>query len=415
MRNTIFGLFTLATAVAGRSCGSRPTTTTTTPQPPDSTPSPPIVKPSVEACKLPGRSDVYSSVGFDLPNDCVSGTGTLNAFMIFVDFSDAPAPSNDPPSNLRDFLEPAAEWYSKASLDALSLNVTADVSRYYRMPASAASYHWETGLTYAEHQVYIQDALQAYTAYGASPPLPETEILYVVPTRAASGYITRSIAFNGRTNTREGVYVAKRAITFGTDLFNSWGYQTLNHESGHAMCLPDYYPYADGSDTREYVGGWSAMGFLGGPGVDFFAWDKWRLGWIKDENVDCVSAKGTTQHTLRPIEVKGGTNAVVIALSQTTAVVAEARAAEGLDSSICASGVLLYTIDTTVASGSGPIRVIDTKPSSGGCSGNELNDAPLSLGQTQKPYDSYEIPGLGINVKLTSETGGEYRITVEYS
>uniref|UniRef100_A0A8H7N741 Peptidase M6-like domain-containing protein n=1 Tax=Bionectria ochroleuca TaxID=29856 RepID=A0A8H7N741_BIOOC len=375
MRNTILGLFTLATAVAGRSCGSRPTTTTTTLQPPDSTPSPPIVKPSVEACKLLGRSDVYSSVGFYFPNDCVSGTGTLNAFMIFVDFSDAPAPSNDPPSNLRDFLEPAAEWYSKASLGALSLNVTADVSRYYRMPAAS---------------VYIQDALQAYTDNGESPPLPETEILYVVPTRAASGYITRSIAFNGRTNTREGVYVAKRAITFGTDLFDSWGYQTLNHESGHAMCLPDYYPYADGSDTHE-------------------------LGWIKDENVDCVSAKGTTQHTLTPIEVKGGTNAVVIVLSQTTAVVAEARAAEGLDSSICASGVLLYTIDTTVASGSGPIRVIDTKPSSGGCSGNELNDAPLSLGQTQKPYDSYEIPGLGINVKLTSETGGEYGITVEYS
>ncbi|KAH7014813.1 hypothetical protein EDB80DRAFT_831543 [Ilyonectria destructans] len=369
---------------------------------------------TLSSCKLPAQDNVHFSVGFNYAGDCVPTSGELQAFMIFVDFSDAEAPSNDPPENLRDFFLPnAVEWYTKASNGALSLNITADVSRYYRMPAPAASYHWETGLSSQEHQAYIQDALQAYTENGSRPPPPETEVLYVVPTRSASSYITRSIALDARVNTREGVYVARKTITFGTDPFDTWGFKTLNHETGHAMCLPDYYPYAAGLTTEHYVGGWSAMGLIGGPAPDFFAWDKWRLGWLSDENIDCVLEHGTSEHILTPLEVTGGTKGVVIAVNETAAVVAEVRVAEGLDSNICAPGVLLYTIDTAIASGNGPIRVLDANPSSGGCGGanGELNDATLSLDGGERGYD---VPGLGISVKLVSQDGGNFKIQVHY-
>jgi hypothetical protein len=118
---------------------------------------------SVQSCKLQAPSDADSSAGFITSNNCVSSTGNVRGFMIFVDFSDAEAPADDPPENLRDFFLPdTIEWYTTASNGALSLNVTADVSRYYRMPASAASYNFENNRTYASHISYIQDALQAY-------------------------------------------------------------------------------------------------------------------------------------------------------------------------------------------------------------------------------------------------------------
>ncbi|KAI5455630.1 hypothetical protein BGZ63DRAFT_475998 [Mariannaea sp. PMI_226] len=367
----------------------------------------------VSACKLPALNDVYLSIGFNYAGDCVPSAGKVDAYMIFVDFSDAEAPGNDPPENLREFFFPnAADWYTRASYGAFSLSVAADVSRYYRMPAPAASYNWDSGFTYEQHQAYIQDVLQAYTDHGNRPPPPETEVLYVVPTRSAGPYMTRSMAFQGRVYTQNGAYVARKAVTFGADPFQTWGFKALNHETGHTMCLPDYYPYAPGLDTGYYVGGWSAMGFIAGPAPDFFAWDKWRLGWLSDDNIECVTVRGISEHILTPLEAAGGIKAVVIKANETAALVAEARTAESLDSSICAPGVLLYTVDTTIPTGNGPIRVLDANPLSGGCDNDELNDATLSL---DGKASSYEVSGWGLAVKLVSEEGGKFKIRVVYS
>ncbi|EEU34971.1 uncharacterized protein NECHADRAFT_92331 [Fusarium vanettenii 77-13-4] len=359
---------------------------------------------SKTACKLPAVDDVDLSVGFNYNGDCAPSTGTLNGFMIFVDFSDAEPAQGETPQSLYDAVVPqTTEWYKQASQGALSLNVTGDLSKFYRMPASAASYGWERGLTWAEHQAYIQDALDAYTAKGTRPPPPQSDVLYVVPVNSAGGRgISRSITFVTRANTRQGDYVARKTVTVATDAFTTWGPKSwiaLAHETGHTMCLADFYPFED-LGLGYYVGGWSAMGDVSGVGPDFFAWDKWRLGWLKDESIDCVSERGTTEHTLTPLELKTSDNdikAVVIAVSQTSALVAEARIPEGLDSGVCAPGVLLYTVDTSVKSGYGPVRVLDVTPGSGGCGTNPVydkNDGTLSLApggvtvvkQTEKSY-----------------------------
>ncbi|KAM5349934.1 hypothetical protein ACJ41O_006439 [Fusarium nematophilum] len=367
------------------------------------------------SCKLPADPSVELSIGFDSPGDCVPGAGTVRALMLFVDFSDAEASEDESPEELRDFFLPdAADWFNKASYGTLDLDVTADITKFYRMPASAASYNWEAGFTWEQHQAYIQDALDAYTDKGARSAPEETDILYVVPTRNAGNLVSRSVAFNSPIDTRQGDRVARRTITFGTDTFETWGFKALNHETGHAFCLPDYYPLTGDFPTGYYVGGWSAMGDIAGVGPDFFAWDKWRLGWISDDAVDCVAKSGTTEHILTPLEVQGGKKAVVIAASTTSAVVAEVRVAGGLDPSVCAPGVLLYTVDTTKASGDGPIRVLDANPNSRGCGGDdnaELNDSTLSL---ESGSSSYEVPGWGLKVTLVEASGEKYKIRVEY-
>lgn len=148
-----------------------------------------------------------------------------------------------------------------------------------------------------------------------------------------------------------------------------------------------------------------------GPSPDYFAWDKWRLGWLSDEQIYCVAEAGSTTHTLTPLEMTGGSKAVVIKHNSTNVLVAELRSADGLDSASCSTGVLLYTISTATATGEGPVRVLDTTPASGGCAGDELNDAPLSLAGTT----SYTISEWGITITVVSESSDGTDIQIDVS
>ncbi|TGJ87369.1 hypothetical protein E0Z10_g1407 [Xylaria hypoxylon] len=355
----------------------------------------------ITACKLAANQNVYLSAGFGYELNCAPSVGTLSAFMMFVDFPDQGADESTP-EVLRDFLLPrAADWYDRASYGALDLLVMADTSRFYRMPATAASYNWERGLTAEKHQRYIQDALAAYNA-----PIPVVDVLYIVPTANATA-ITYSPTFMGNVTTRDGTYVAKKSVTFGYDAYKTWGSLVLNHETGHAMCLPDYYPF-NGSATGLFIGGWDLMGLISGPSPDYLAWDKWRLGWLSDNQVDCVAEAGQTSHVLSPLEVSGGKKAVVIKHNDTNALVAELRSSRSLDSASCATGILLYTVSTMIATGGGPMRVLDPTPSSGGCGGDELNDATLTVDGTS----SYIIADWHVEIKVVGRVGENYEIMV---
>ncbi|EXK84454.1 hypothetical protein FOQG_11490 [Fusarium oxysporum f. sp. raphani 54005] len=192
-------------------------------------------------CKLP-RTDAHFSVGHGFQDDCISGTGTIQGYMIFVDFSDAQSPASESVKELRDLLVPdAAKWYQTASYGQLELNITADTSKFYRMPKSAASYRWEEGFGAEQHLSYIQDALDAYTSNGARAPPAETDILYIATTRN-NDKMTRSLGSSFSVSTRNGKLVSRRAVTSGANPYISWGYKAVNHETGHSMCLPDYYP-----------------------------------------------------------------------------------------------------------------------------------------------------------------------------
>ena len=328
--------------------------------------------------------------------------------MIYVDFPDAH--SIETTSSLHDFFLPAATtWYKTASYNKLTLTVSTNVNTgFLRMPATSDSYGWARGLTSETHYKYIQDALDAYVAAGGN--LTPVDVLYIVPTAAAT-QISFSPTYMGPVSPRTGgsPVVAKRCVTIGMDAYNYWGYKVINHETGHTMGLSDMYPFS-GGPTGQYVGGWDIMGLISGPSPDYFGWDKWRLGWIDDTNVTCVSTTGTTTHTLSPLEtaaVSGAVKTVVVKKSSTYALVAEARTNKGVDSGACAQGVLIYRVYTNIATGNGPFQVIDAKPSSGGCAGDELNDAVLTLAGVKT------LTVDGVTFTLTSVSGANYKITVK--
>ncbi|KAF4452311.1 hypothetical protein F53441_4829 [Fusarium austroafricanum] len=370
-------------------------------------------------CKLPTQKEYPYGMSYNLHDGCPSATGTLNAFMFFVDFPDAV--DGGSPKALHDKMVPGAtEWYEKASYGKLKLKVTADTSAYHRMPKPIAEYNWmgRNGNGWFI-EPYIQDAIDAFTAKGTRSP-PEVDVLYIVPTGRAANYMARSITRYEPISTRQGKKVTfKKTVTFGAA---DWDLnaKTMIHETGHTICLPDYYSFS--SYAGLYVGGYSIMAQTEGIAPDFFAWDKYRLGWIQDKAVDCVLEAGSTTHVLTPLAVDGaGKKAVVIAGSETTALIAEVRIPAGVDEKVCAPGVILTTINTRMAAGNGLIKVVDATPGSLGCVGNldDLNDAALSLtlkgskSLAYAPVSSLDVPGWDVKVTLVSVKDQEYTIRVD--
>ncbi len=85
------------------------------------------------------------------------------------------------------------------------------------------------------------------------------------------------------------------------------------------------------------------------------AWHKWKLGWLDTSAIYCATS--TAEVVLTPISTSPGTKAIVVKIDADTALVAELRRQTGADSRLCDSGLLVYTVEASVASGAGPVQV----------------------------------------------------------
>jgi hypothetical protein len=199
------------------------------------------------------------------------------------------------------------------------------------------------------------------------------------------------------------------AVLVGSDRLTrpTHGSEQIIHETGHAFGLPDLYGELDA------VGGWDPMSFAAQPGAEFLGWQRWKFGWLDPAQVRCVEPGRTVQATLAPLETAGGTKLLVAPLSATRALVIENREPIGLDAHLCDKGVLVYTVDGSVAYPGAPIHVLAAHP------GTDTDpaklqqcavkyDAPLDFGagETSSLTDS------GVRVDLVSTDGSSYVVRV---
>ncbi|KAF2668751.1 M6 metalloprotease, partial [Microthyrium microscopicum] len=312
--------------------------------------------------------------------------------MFFVDFPDAIA--NDTTQSLYDkFFPESQQWYDTSSYGRLNLTVDADKSKFYRMANPSSFYTWNR--SGPKMGAYMRDAVAAIgTSYKYSP----SDVVYIVPTRNAA-QISFSPTSTSPLKMADGTRMGA-AVTFGQDLHLKWGYKVLNHETGHVMGLPDLYP-PDGLKlpVGAWAGGFDIMGLINGTSPELLAWHKWKLGWIDDNQVDCISTAGTTKHSLDPIEVPGGTKMVTVRLNNTAVLAFEVRTDLAQDKGSCSQGLLPYVVRTDGGYSAPPIKVIDTHPSLAGCHmnrGGHLNSSPLDFGKEQK----IDLPEYGVQVTL---------------
>jgi M6 family metalloprotease-like protein len=334
--------------------------------------------PSATECRLPAAVDGLGS-GFPVDEQALPATGTLKAALLFADFEDHPA-SVGSLDEANANLASGIEYLERVSGGRLDVETTTS-DGWVRMPEPSTAYPFERGLSYEDHVRYIGDAIAAAdNAFDFS----DVDVVWVTATKEAPN-ITYSPTTNFLDVTADGNHLT-HAVTFGYDQWR-WGGLVLAHESGHTLGLPDLYlfeaPPEDPGNWHAAVGGWDLMGLISGQGPEYFAWHRWQLGWLDDAQVVCADARRATTALLRPVAGSGDAPPwqdamVVYRLSETRAVVVENRQPVGYDEGIGTSGALVYTVDTSVPSGEGPVRVVDSTPGSA----DGLDDAPFAPGSS---------------------------------
>jgi M6 family metalloprotease-like protein len=299
----------------------------------------------------------------------------VNMLVLFVEFpdrraADAPAPYTSIPPYM-EFLQGSVNWYATSSYGQLRFSLSSpqrdrDLG-WIMMSKNAGEYPWG-GRTH-EMFAYIREACQsAYDHWDVKPD--DYDMLLIMPAGGKSGLrngpsnINMDPGDGEQPNVKHAAYFDRdkqphyigTALTAGNDLFR-WGYRWLIHEAGHAFGFPDLYMYrptVNGVRVGSffYCGGWDMMGNIAGHSTDYLAWHKWKLRWIRDDQVDVVSQSSLVpnRHFITPVETPGGTKMVVVRTGLSTAYVVEFRTRLGvnaLDSRGKYSGVLLYRIDAS--------------------------------------------------------------------
>ena len=218
-------------------------------------------------------------------------------------------------------------------------------------------------------------------------------------------------------------------MTYGQDMFQSWGYKIINHEAGHDISFPESYD-GSSSNTHRWIGGWDLMGDILGHAPDYMSWNKWKVGWFDDFDFGCLASDGTAEYNLSPSEAMsdGGLTkkGVVVRTGPTSAIIAELRepvrndatfvAPAGVPGSsrMCDWGVLLYKLDVTKLNSYGSIQVVDNQPLSTtwGCT-RDVDIATLGKGQGDGPT-KYEDPDTGtvFEVQSIDDAAGTARLKV---
>jgi M6 family metalloprotease-like protein len=335
----------------------------------------------------------------------------ISAVMLFVDFPDLHG--RESTSALYRTLVPSARrWYDQVSYGRLRLRVTA-VHRWFRMPRQLREYNL-IGADWGLQREYISEAV---AAANESVDFSAYELVYVVAPKGTK--IERSPAFEAYAGS--GIPVDGTELRFGATFFEDtkvdarYASNVLIHETGHIIGLPDLYdvPHPKFWSLFRFVGGWDMMSW-NDPGFDFLAWEKWKLGWLAPSQLACLDRPGQMTATLTPLERAGGLKAIVMQTSDSRAFVVEARRRIGQDTGLCAEGVLVYTVDASVRSGDGPVRVRAAEPDRS----SELRDrcgplynAPFARGRGRIARFEDAPAGISVNVIRSGRSGYRVRVT----
>lgn len=360
-----------------------PPTTTTTAPPPTTTTLDQTVHPPA-ACRLPDTANEgHIGSGFPRPADRIPPIGTVNAAVLFADFDDVPATMT--PEDVFAMVSPGAQdYFATVSYGRMELILQPHL-KWLRLREPSATYG-DAVLSFDAHRAHLQEAMD----------LADHEVdfsdsdLVVVLNNPNADAIPYGPTFTGFSDpvgaiTADGALITN-GVTSGVDL-SFWGFLWLNHEMGHSMGLVDLYSY---EGLPGFTGEFSLMNDIAGEAPEYLAYERWLLGWLDDDQIVCQADDRVT--ALTPIEAEGGTKAVILPIGDSRSLVVESRRALGYDSALQRTGALVYTLDSAIPSGFGPIEVT-----------NE--------GQTLQERESVTVDGYTVTVLASGPNGDTVQVS----
>jgi M6 family metalloprotease-like protein len=320
-----------------------------------------------------------------------------------VDFPDLVSPTKDSP-DFSPLISSIENFYKSQSGGKLEFKWTV-ASEFSRMSKSIESYGVGTRASGSVWQLNydIQDlAFQKYNKEDFD------FIIGSAPTTTTRELIASSPAFG----TRDAKY--KGATYLGGDYWSGGRQWTIPaHEFGHfALGIADLYDFkssmlgASGFEAQfQHMGVFDIMNWAGGAGLELTAWSRWVAKLISDSQILC-QPQTRTLTMLEPIEsVNSSVKGIVIPISSKSVLVIENRTAQGFDSRLPegAQGVIVYSVDTSIESGQGPMRMVRKI----GSSDNLFRDNALKKGES--------MTHLGYTIKVVEQFEGNAYIEIQRS
>jgi M6 family metalloprotease-like protein len=370
---------------------------------------------SSSECKLRKPSNLsmddgpMGSVGFPKTADALPSAGKVKGLVLFADFPDVVATSGIKSPWISSSIPNAEKLFAFSSYGKMKLKIDLsdkvyrinNQSTYYNLRAEPSGGPIANGPPPKLEEVITEALIAADSDIDFSQYAFVTVATPQSPTLSLSGVTGMRPGprqFDGVTYTKAS-FMPLDALTPLDKAF-----RTLNftHDIGHMLGL--MHPYITTGQGQPVIGAWDIMWNFALQN-DFFGWNKWKLDWITDEQISCLSSSPTKILTqlLSPIgSPTKSQKMVVIKLSDASALVIEVRRKtpfENLKSSD--EGVIVYKVDSTKVDGSGPFTIVSNRKKE-----ITYQNFRQILG-TMKPGESVLNSGYEISV-LKSVTTGDY-------
>jgi M6 family metalloprotease-like protein len=362
-------------------------------------------------CKIkdatyPNDSNYYVSSAFTTPPYSLAGKSEVTLSWIPVSFKDRPLPDKLYQAAIKTASE-AEGFYEFNSYGRVNFSFSVPTKdSWINLPNNVKFYEnlWASMNTQQVEQYLIERA-------GANGASLSDVITFIFPEGSYS--ITKNSSYDRdlKHKLKDGFIPSARVYGIH-DRIEGIGTNGFTHGIGHAMySFEDLYIFGGNSASgkNEQPGnGWDVM--IGGG--EFFLWQKWHIGWLKDDEVNCVTSS-TEPKTLylEPFQSSTGKKLIVIKVNSSKVVLAEYRTntaksilkdynvcqkggVSGCSSKYMHSGLLIYDLDTTRGHGAGPFKVSKNDK-------EKLIEVGGSLTYEGHKFEVLGSDGLGIYIRVS--------------
>ena len=300
---------------------------------------------------------VDTSNGFPRPNATLNGKSKALVLVLPVSFTDQVFGDEDL-TRIRNRLDEVEQFYKKMSYGKfeLSFEIPAKAD-WVTIEATADSYNLVQLAPQQNNYILVEKIFQVssqqlnFDKYDAV--VIETKPFY--STGGGQGFPSEEFKTNHGT--------AKR-VTFESG--NGAGIaRVIAHELGHTLFgLEDLYVFLNSSRPSvpdpTPAGNWDFMSSIGG---NIFGWSKYLNGWLEDTSISCATTQNSLTTYLSKLDaIDTHKKLFLINISPGMVISAEVRLAdnplcinEGIYKPDMCLGLLIYTVNTNINHGEGPI------------------------------------------------------------